>query len=266
MDPQSTIHPTNQYSDPATSHSSNQPINQSSGGGHGIAILSMTIFILLSLAAVAFLYYQNQELKGMLAGYQTPAASPTPTATDDPTAGWKTYTNSQIGFSFEYPSDWILKDGSGVTLTSYSIYKPLSDGDVEPEPTLHFFVAYHKGVTDLAKWLTDNQAGEIVDTVKINGNKFSKIKGGSLEDSLEYATQISASGILRIVIEPYPNKVVSDETFNQILSTFKFIEDTTSAIPTPVQKACTLEAKICPDGSSVGRTGPNCEFAPCPTE
>jgi hypothetical protein len=29
--------------------------------------------------------------------------------------------------------------------------------------------------------------------------------------------------------------------------------------------ACTMEAKICPDGSSVGRVGPNCEFAPCPT-
>ncbi len=27
---------------------------------------------------------------------------------------------------------------------------------------------------------------------------------------------------------------------------------------------CTLEAKLCPDGSTVGRTGPNCEFAPCP--
>jgi hypothetical protein len=27
---------------------------------------------------------------------------------------------------------------------------------------------------------------------------------------------------------------------------------------------CTLEAKLCPDGSSVGRTGPNCEFAACP--
>jgi hypothetical protein len=27
---------------------------------------------------------------------------------------------------------------------------------------------------------------------------------------------------------------------------------------------CTEEAKICPDGSAVGRTGPNCEFAPCP--
>lgn len=30
--------------------------------------------------------------------------------------------------------------------------------------------------------------------------------------------------------------------------------------------ACTMEAKICPDGSSVGRTLPNCDFAPCPTE
>lgn len=28
---------------------------------------------------------------------------------------------------------------------------------------------------------------------------------------------------------------------------------------------CTFEARICPDGSSVGRSGPNCEFAPCPT-
>jgi len=29
--------------------------------------------------------------------------------------------------------------------------------------------------------------------------------------------------------------------------------------------ACTKEAKLCPDGSAVGRTGPNCEFAQCPT-
>jgi len=28
--------------------------------------------------------------------------------------------------------------------------------------------------------------------------------------------------------------------------------------------ACTAEAKICPDGTAVGRTGPKCEFAACP--
>ena len=30
------------------------------------------------------------------------------------------------------------------------------------------------------------------------------------------------------------------------------------------ERACTMEAKQCPDGSWVGRSGPRCEFAPCP--
>jgi hypothetical protein len=32
------------------------------------------------------------------------------------------------------------------------------------------------------------------------------------------------------------------------------------------QAACTLEAKLCPDGSSVGREGLNCEFKKCPEQ
>jgi len=31
------------------------------------------------------------------------------------------------------------------------------------------------------------------------------------------------------------------------------------------EKACIQDAMVCPDGTSVGRVGPNCEFAPCPT-
>ncbi len=38
----------------------------------------------------------------------------------------------------------------------------------------------------------------------------------------------------------------------------------TKPLSFPAPTACTMEAKLCPDGSSVGRTGPNCEFAPCP--
>ena len=33
---------------------------------------------------------------------------------------------------------------------------------------------------------------------------------------------------------------------------------------TPNFISCTMEAKLCPDGSYVGRTGPNCEFEQCP--
>lgn len=35
-------------------------------------------------------------------------------------------------------------------------------------------------------------------------------------------------------------------------------------VQAPGQEACTMEAKLCPDGTAVGRTGPNCEFAECP--
>lgn len=27
---------------------------------------------------------------------------------------------------------------------------------------------------------------------------------------------------------------------------------------------CTMDAKVCPDGSAVGRVPPDCEFSPCP--
>jgi len=57
------------------------------------------------------------------------------------------------------------------------------------------------------------------------------------------------------------NKTGNADLYNQILSTFKFIEPEASTEPV----ACTMEAKICPDGSSVGRSGPKCEFTPCPT-
>jgi hypothetical protein len=41
---------------------------------------------------------------------------------------------------------------------------------------------------------------------------------------------------------------------------FLFFNNVNSVLPI----ACTMEAKVCPDGSSVGRIGPKCEFAECP--
>ena len=44
-----------------------------------------------------------------------------------------------------------------------------------------------------------------------------------------------------------------------------YFQTSTQKENTPGTQACTEEAKICPDGTAVGRTGPNCEFAACPT-
>jgi len=45
-------------------------------------------------------------------------------------------------------------------------------------------------------------------------------------------------------------------------------ESTSSIVVTKAgeQGACTMDAKLCSDGSYVGRTGPNCEFAKCPPD
>ncbi len=43
-----------------------------------------------------------------------------------------------------------------------------------------------------------------------------------------------------------------------------FAKPTTTTPNGDGNTACTLDAKICPDGTAVGRIGPNCEFAPCP--
>ncbi len=44
-------------------------------------------------------------------------------------------------------------------------------------------------------------------------------------------------------------------------------EATPIVAPNPEEGvACTMDVKLCPDGSAVGRSGPNCEFDPCPGE
>ena len=56
---------------------------------------------------------------------------------------------------------------------------------------------------------------------------------------------------------------ISNVNSDLIFSTF-FIEDKKTDKNMKSNIICTEGAKICPDGSSVVRTGPDCEFAECP--
>ncbi len=49
-----------------------------------------------------------------------------------------------------------------------------------------------------------------------------------------------------------------------LLATLVWLMYDEYAVPIAKEVACTAEAKICPDGSTVGRQGPQCEFALCP--
>lgn len=70
-------------------------------------------------------------------------------------------------------------------------------------------------------------------------------------------------------IEPTPTIIVSTEVPVPTKPSTNDQEQTPLEPPVPPAStsspvACTMEAKMCPDGSFVGRTGPGCEFAACP--
>lgn len=79
----------------------------------GIALLSALIASVMAL----FLFWQNQILHTRIALLQQPSPSPavdsSPTASADPTANWKTYTNDDQKISFKYPPEWELTATEG---------------------------------------------------------------------------------------------------------------------------------------------------------
>lgn len=184
---------------------------------HWISILAMAIFVVLTLGVVAFLYYQNQALKSMLASYQTPVpvASPTPTATADPTAGWKTYTNIAYGYSIKYPSTFTIGDLSGADpiegiSTSRNLYF-YQTGDAESYANRYINIeifqanpSYNQGVK--SKITLDNlPATKII----IPNAKFDI-----------YSVSPTTKEFVEINVSNDPAK---KELASQILSTFKFL-------------------------------------------
>lgn len=101
------------------------PIPESAPKSKSWLIILLVIFCLASLAAASYFYYQNKQLKKLaIVTPPTPTLLPTIAPISDApesgasTAGWQTYTNSSLGFSFQYPKDFSLKqDGLQKTLT-----------------------------------------------------------------------------------------------------------------------------------------------------
>jgi hypothetical protein len=239
-------------------------IPQTGKDNHWVSILAMAIFILFALGVVAFLYYQNQQLKSMLANYQTPVASPTPTATTDPTANWKTYTNKALGIEFKYPESYsLLKEtpnvefgfgiGTEPPTTYLTVSKKLTDFSKYKE-------CVPNGTTPCFNNISWDQTANIAD-IKLGGAGAKSIYYTEGVDGDHHVIQVASPQKLELKMYIAGGKL--DYNFQQILSTFKFL-GTTTISPSSKPAACTQEAKLCPDGTSVGRTGPNCEFAPCP--
>ncbi len=215
-------------------------------------ITLLSVLLLISVFIAGFFAYQTQNLVKDITKLKT---VPTPIATDspDPTADWKTYTNDRLGFSFRVPNNLDVENEYDYDIR-YVKNKDILNG-----------LEIKDGIVSTYTLTIFNSYG-----LEIN-NWLSRPNNYAIPKESVNTTNYSLNGLNVMIFEaPYDVFLLfknQDKIFSfqarkgnnleskTILSTFKFIE--------PV--ACTMEAKICPDGSSIGRSGPKCEFAPCPT-
>ncbi|OGY18962.1 MAG: hypothetical protein A2784_02420 [Candidatus Chisholmbacteria bacterium RIFCSPHIGHO2_01_FULL_48_12] len=133
-----------------------------------------------------------------------------PTSTPDPTANWKTYTNNQYKFVFKHPNDWrvISLEEESKPQEIVVTYNPdTKDAYLERNPD-----AYDQ-----------SQKSDAV----INGVQITRIKNNKDVYRREYAIIPLTSGTL-IITGTLDVAVNQKQTssFNQILSTFKFLDQT----------------------------------------
>lgn len=198
-------------------------------------LIIVSFLTFASLAASGWLFYQNLQLQKQISQLQTrPSPSPaaTPMPSTDPTADWKTYegiTAYSGKFSIKYPSSWELKRSS----EKGDILYPLGDINADimnyKAPYILLGVGGHGGGCE-AKIMSF-------------GNNPAKYCWGEFGGLASFEKD-NKSYILEAYYYGNPPNLTNEEyqnIFNQILSTFKFLEQNS---PTPSPNVKTLNYQL----------------------
>lgn len=176
------------------------------------AILGILVLILIGLSG--YLFYLNQSLKKELI-----SLSPSPIATSIPTNNWSTYVNSKYGYSFKYPSDLIIlgvENGLGLT----DITKESTGVDLDNS---NFEISIKGDVLTKNYIAQEKQKGMTQSKIAINNIEATVFESSSSKDYLLPHPDGEHTVIIR-----------TSKNFDQILSTFKFLDENTSDIPKPI--------------------------------
>jgi hypothetical protein len=249
-----------------------QPKHMSKKAAIIVLLILVIIFTAGIMSTMSALLPSN---KAQLAPTSAPTSSPSPTI--DPMADWKTYTNDEFHLSFRYPSQF--------TLTEESETEKLAWYEDSEEEISVIRYDYRFSTGKLING-TPDWSGFSIFIAPTQGRNIDYIRNSQgpdgpigitpipHEDIIDEAADTTIGGrIYRkgnnfFQFAPFQNSnTLDDESdnvmqyYDQILTTFKFTSNQPTQ-PAAVTE-CTNEAMQCPDGSSVGRSGPNCEFV-CP--
>lgn len=187
----------------------------------GIIIIVAWAIITLG-GAFAFQYFTE---------FQTPITNVQPNFNsqnlDAETAGWKKYTNSEYGFSFEYPNDWTLNRGQaslwpGEKTAEFSVplFNPkqkyfMENTDIEAPPI--FVDIYNVSGWNKVKY-DDSEYKEKI----INGLRFFTMKSNMEVEYYINFTKNNQQKVLVLSGVGWPYLGNAPDIADKIISTFKF--------------------------------------------
>lgn len=184
----------------------------------------LPIIITFLLTSVLFIggFYAYQRLSPPSTPIETPQTSPSPTP--DPTATWQTYTNSSLNIQFNYPKSWQIRGFAGDQENyhnSNTTYTRFIMEDPDHSLSLSIRNSAFEGAYDqcMIKQPSETQI--------IDNYIFSKTKLISQCDQSDViiSSYYNPEKQLTLTYNYHQkSQQKSEETINQILSTFKFTE------------------------------------------
>ncbi len=196
-----------------------------------ILVLTIVFFLLLAVGASAFYFGKMVSNTTVSSVIKT-----TPTPTVDPTVSWKTYTENRadIGYSFQYPSNWKILNANegciGPVLTDTSLFFTICGPYLAPNDTPESSVGRssgkivskqsvtvggHEGIQQEFPF-TDNTIYQYtVETHIGQVNTKVTMRDGKVE-------QQNGIIIISISVQDATKLEKAKQQYSQILSTFKF--------------------------------------------
>jgi len=178
-----------------------------------VGLITLTAIVILGILIVLWWWFfgrtPNEVTRTISPPTKTSTPSATPSAKKDETEDWKTYTNSKFNYSFKYPRSYTLKDSSNESISLTLGENIISFLSGQVELPLDKFTCNQSKDFNLAgkktlyrKCTSDLEPNSGI--VLVGGN------AGSKYDNIPVAIIYTFKG------NP------DEETFEQILSTFRF--------------------------------------------
>ena len=179
-----------------------------------LPLLIILPILIATIAGVIGFIIAKQKTTSKSPSSPTVVSTPIP---NDPTANWKTYVNTTLHFSFKYPPSLQYIEDLGKELKFFKTNKT-------EFPALVIRYQDQQQITDPQKWITETS--DIASILKSSKNTFFVLQSNgwykssnfiSTDNNRRYAYLFKQDTVIEI-------NTTEDETLDQILATFKFLD------------------------------------------